>query len=214
MRQVVVLEPAGSVLVIRQTSLGGSGNVNSSPTGTNDTHALVNHAAVSTIASNDHNQNRIVVVRSSTSSTCMTSSADNHVSTNGNSNININTNINGNPGGISCKPSSKVGIGGGACKPNERNDHLRNEHKNQEGVANSNETNPAAGCRPRTSKEAVHENVVSDRKLDSADPISPKTVTLPHENGGTGTERSLTKVSTHHDGNGNCTQTALEFCTE
>lgn len=79
MRQVVVLEPAGSVLVIRQTSLGGggvatTGNVNSSPTGTNDTHALVNHAAVSTIASNDHNQNRIVVVRSSTSSTCMTSS--------------------------------------------------------------------------------------------------------------------------------------------
>lgn len=78
MRQVVVLEPAGSVLVIRQTSLGGggvatTGNVNSSSTGTNDTHALVNHA-VSTIASNDHNQNRIVVVRSSTSSTCMTSS--------------------------------------------------------------------------------------------------------------------------------------------
>jgi hypothetical protein len=75
MRQVVVLEPAGSVLVIRQTSLGSgvSGNVNSNP-GTNDTHALVNHAAVSTIASNDHNQNRIVVVRSSTSSTCMTSS--------------------------------------------------------------------------------------------------------------------------------------------
>jgi len=74
MRQVVVLEPAGSVLVIRQTSLSGTGNVNSSPTGTSDTHALVNHAAVSTIASNDHNQNRIVVVRSSTSSTCMTSS--------------------------------------------------------------------------------------------------------------------------------------------
>lgn len=80
MRQVVVLEPAGSVLVIRQTSLGGSGvpttgNVNSTNSAaTNDTHALVNHAAVSTIASNDHNQNRIVVVRSSTSSTCMTSS--------------------------------------------------------------------------------------------------------------------------------------------
>lgn len=79
MRQVVVLEPAGSVLVIRQTSLSGggvatTGNVNSSPTSTNDTHALVNHAAVSTIVSNDHNQNRIVVVRSSTSSTCMTNS--------------------------------------------------------------------------------------------------------------------------------------------
>lgn len=74
MRQVVVLEPAGSVLVIRQTSLGsGSGNVGVNSTGTNDTHALVNHA-VPTIASNDHNQNRIVVVRSSTSSTCMTNS--------------------------------------------------------------------------------------------------------------------------------------------
>lgn len=75
MRQVVVLEPAGSVLVIRQTSLGnGGGNVGTNSTGTNDTHALVNHAAVPTIASNDHNQNRIVVVRSSTSSTCMTNS--------------------------------------------------------------------------------------------------------------------------------------------
>lgn len=71
MRQVVVLEPAGSVLVIRQSSLG---NVGGNSTGTNDTHALVNHAAVPTIASNDHNQNRIVVVRSSTSSTCMTNS--------------------------------------------------------------------------------------------------------------------------------------------
>lgn len=75
MRQVVVLEPAGSVLVIRQTSLGNNGgNVGTNSTGTNDTHALVNHAAVPTIASNDHNQNRIVVVRSSTSSTCMTNS--------------------------------------------------------------------------------------------------------------------------------------------
>lgn len=104
--------------------------------------------------------------------------ADNHASTNGNGNINVNANINGNPGGISCgsiKPSSKVGVvGGGACKLNERNDHLRNERKNQDGVA-CNETNPtAAGCRPRTSKEAAHENVVvvTDRKLDGADPIS------------------------------------------
>lgn len=75
---MVVLEPAGSVLVIRQTSLSGGGgvpgNVNSNPVATNDTHALINHTAVSNpIASNDHNQNRIVVVRSSTSSsTCMT----------------------------------------------------------------------------------------------------------------------------------------------
>lgn len=75
MRQVVVLEPAGSVLVIRQTSLAG-GNANSGNPGgnPNDNHPLANHhAAVSTIASSDHNQNRIVVVRSS-SSTCMTSS--------------------------------------------------------------------------------------------------------------------------------------------
>ncbi|XP_070153866.1 calmodulin-binding transcription activator 2 isoform X3 [Polyergus mexicanus] len=171
MRQVVVLEPAGSVLVIRQTSLGNNGgNVGTNSTGINDTHALVNHAAVPTIASNDHNQNRIVVVRSSTSSTCMTNSADNHASTNGNNNINVNANINGNSGGISCKSSPKVGVGGGVCKPNERNDHLRNEYKSQD--ANSNEMNPAAGCRPRTSKEAAHENVVSDRKLDCADPIS------------------------------------------
>lgn len=82
MRQVVVLEPAGSVLVIRQTSLGsGSGNVGSNSTGTNDTHTLVNHAAVPTIASNDHNQNRIVVVRSSTSSTCMTNSVSDTIFT-------------------------------------------------------------------------------------------------------------------------------------
>ncbi|KMQ94031.1 calmodulin-binding transcription activator [Lasius niger] len=181
MRQVVVLEPAGSVLVIRQTSLGsGSGNVGVNSTGTNDTHALVNHA-VPTIASNDHNQNRIVVVRSSTSSTCMTNSADNHTSTNGNSNINVNANINGNPGGINCKPSSKVGVGGGVCKPNERNDHLRNEHKTQDGIVNSNETNPAAGCRPRTSKEAAHENVASDRKLDGADPISGRVPTIRYD---------------------------------
>lgn len=73
---MVVLEPAGSVLVIRQTSLGGNvatSNTNSNAGSNNahETHGLANHAAVSTIASNDHNQNRIVVVRSS-SSTCMT----------------------------------------------------------------------------------------------------------------------------------------------
>lgn len=76
MRQVVVLEPAGSVLVIRQTSLGsnvatGNANSNAGSNNAHETHGLANHAAVSTIASNDHNQNRIVVVRSS-SSTCMT----------------------------------------------------------------------------------------------------------------------------------------------
>lgn len=95
--------------------------------------------------------------------------------------------MNGNPGGISCKSSPKIGIGGGVCKPNERNDHLRNEYKSQD--ANSNEMNPAAGCRPRTCKEAAHENVASDRKLDGADPISgeyfrhysPVPLTIPND---------------------------------
>ena len=171
MRQVVVLEPAGSVLVIRQTSLGG--NVTTSNTNSNagsnnahETHGLANHAAVSTIASNDHNQNRIVVVRSS-SSTCMTTTADNHASANGN--VTVNANLNGKAGGIGNKASSKVGIGGGGSKANERNDHLRNDHKSQDGIGTG-ESN--SGCRPRTSKEAAHENVSLDRKLDGADPIS------------------------------------------
>ncbi|KOC66546.1 hypothetical protein WH47_08939 [Habropoda laboriosa] len=167
MRQVVVLEPAGSVLVIRQTSLGGNvatGNTNSNAGSNNahETHGLANHAAVSTIASNDHNQNRIVVVRSS-SSTCMTTTADNHSATNGNT---INANLNGNTVAIGNKTSTKAG--GGGTKSNERNDHLRNDHKSQEGIAG--ESN--SGCRPRTSKEAAHENVSLDRKLDGADPIS------------------------------------------
>lgn len=38
--------------------------------------------------------------------------------------------------------------------------------------------------------------------------VLKRMVMSPHENGGTGTEESLTKVSTHHDG------TALEFRTE
>ncbi|KAI4472381.1 hypothetical protein M0802_016881 [Mischocyttarus mexicanus] len=73
MRQVVVLEPAGSVLVIRQTSLSSGGGV----TGTNNSNLSGNNnlhdghtLSVSSNGSNDHNQNRIVVVRSS--STCMT----------------------------------------------------------------------------------------------------------------------------------------------
>ena len=60
-------------------------------------------------------------------------------------------------------------VGGGVSKSNERNDHLRNDHKSQDGIG---ESNP--GCRPRTSKEAAHENVPLDRKLDGADPISGK----------------------------------------
>lgn len=92
MRQVVVLEPAGSVLVIRQTSLGGGngsgvGNGGTGLANTNNSigvgsnhhnaheaHAALTNNGVSTaLAPSDHNQNRIVVVRSS-SSTCMTSS--------------------------------------------------------------------------------------------------------------------------------------------
>ncbi|KAF3429030.1 hypothetical protein E2986_13208 [Frieseomelitta varia] len=192
MRQVVVLEPAGSVLVIRQTSLGSNvatGNTNSNAGSNNahETHGLANHAAVSTIASNDHNQNRIVVVRSS-SSTCMTTTflrcnnkvpqktsnvfhqADNHSSANGN-NINVNGNLNGNTGAIGSKTSTKVVAGSGGSKSNERNDHLRNDHKSQDGIGTG-ESN--SGCRPRTSKEAAHENVSLDRKLDGADPISER----------------------------------------
>ncbi|OAD61059.1 hypothetical protein WN48_01127, partial [Eufriesea mexicana] len=172
MRQVVVLEPAGSVLVIRQTSLGSNvatSNTNSNAGSNNahETHGLANHGAVSTIASNDHNQNRIVVVRSS-SSTCMTTTADNHSSANGN-NVNVNGNLNGNTGAIGSKATTKVVVGNGASKSNERNDHLRNDHKSQEGIGTG-ESN--SGCRPRTSKEAAHENVSLDRKLDGADPIS------------------------------------------
>ncbi|KAK1122344.1 hypothetical protein K0M31_009566 [Melipona bicolor] len=177
MRQVVVLEPAGSVLVIRQTSLGSNvatGNTNSNAGSNNahETHGLANHAAVSTIASNDHNQNRIVVVRSS-SSTCMTTTADNHSSSaNGNNvNVNVNGNLNGNSGAIGSKTSTKVVAGSGGSKSNERNDHLRNDHKSQDGIGTG-ESN--SGCRPRTSKEAAHENVSLDRKLDGADPISGK----------------------------------------
>lgn len=94
MRQVVVLEPAGSVLVIRQTSLGSNvttGNTNSNAGSNNvhETHGLANHAAVSTIASNDHNQNRIVVVRSS-SSTCMTTTVSRLIRCNPWNEINLN----------------------------------------------------------------------------------------------------------------------------
>lgn len=78
MRQVVVLEPAGSVLVIRQTSPGSgvtsvttatnSSTISNNPHNVHDTHALTN-STVTSIASNDHNQNRIVVVRSASSMT-------------------------------------------------------------------------------------------------------------------------------------------------
>lgn len=101
--------------------------------------------------------------------------ADNHVSANGNGNVNVNANLNGNVAGIVSKASSKVGVGGGGggggSKASERNDHPRNDHKSQDGIGTG-ESN--AGCRPRTSKEAAHENVSLDRKLDGADPISGK----------------------------------------
>lgn len=62
MRQVVVLEPAGSVLVIRQHSLGSASSCATSQSTTTSSNALEATAA-NTPA--DHNQNRIVVVRSS-----------------------------------------------------------------------------------------------------------------------------------------------------
>ncbi|KAI4485372.1 hypothetical protein M0804_006877 [Polistes exclamans] len=183
MRQVVVLEPAGSVLVIRQTSLSNSGggggvtgasNVNLSANNNgHDGHTLANHVSVSSNACNDHNQNRIVVVRSS--STCMTTTVDENTSNNGNGNINVNANINGNStGSINCKTSATVGLGG-VSKSVERNDH-----KNQEGIVVGGGTTASAGavgesnsgCRIRTSKDAVHESVTIERKFDGADPIS------------------------------------------
>lgn len=119
--------------------------------------------------------------------------ADNHVSANGNGNVNgnvnvnvnvnvnaslnanlnsnLNANVNGNVAGIVSKTSLKVGVGGGGSKASERNDHPRNDHKSQDGIGTG-ESN--AGCRPRTTKEAAHENVSLDRKLDGADPISGK----------------------------------------
>lgn len=59
MRQVVVLEPAGSVLVIRQHSLAGCGGP-----GTAGCNALEAGANTTAAPGADHNQNRIVVVRS------------------------------------------------------------------------------------------------------------------------------------------------------
>ena len=96
--------------------------------------------------------------------------ADNHSSANGN-NINVNGNLNGNTGAIGSKTSTKAVASSGGSKSNERNDHLRNDHKSQDGIGTG-ESN--SGCRPRTSKEAAHENVSLDRKLDGADPISGK----------------------------------------
>ncbi|KAL2722757.1 calmodulin-binding transcription activator 2-like isoform X1 [Vespula squamosa] len=187
MRQVVVLEPAGSVLVIRQTSLsggggGGGGGGNNTNNNGHEGHTLANHVAVSSNASKDHNKNRIVVVRSS--STRMKTSVDDSTSPNRKGNINVNGKC---TGGINCKTSGTVVLGS-VSKSAERNDHLRNDHKNQEGIVvgggggGSSSSSVAAataaagesnsGCRPRTSKDAVHENVAIEKKFDGADPIS------------------------------------------
>ncbi|XP_057336302.1 calmodulin-binding transcription activator 2 isoform X1 [Microplitis mediator] len=139
MRQVVVLEPAGSVLVIRQTSLGPSA-VTSVTTTTNNTsiggcvtaanhhhhqhhNAHDNHHTVVsnnvTTVSNDQNQNRIVVVRSSSAS-CMTT-GENGILVNGNLNNNGNIVLNGNSV-INATKSSDIGSN---VKSSDRGDHRK-----------------------------------------------------------------------------------------
>ncbi|XP_066588029.1 calmodulin-binding transcription activator 2 isoform X2 [Prorops nasuta] len=157
MRQVVVLEPAGSVLVIRQTSIGGS-NSNIVSNGVHET--LANHA-VSSIATSDHNQNRIVVVRSSSTSTspCITTSADSSntvQSINGNVTLST-TGLNG----LNCK------VAGASPKPvksSERGD-VKNEPKGQEALTNGDSN---SGNRPRSARD----DVVVDRHIDASDTIS------------------------------------------
>ncbi|XP_033219330.1 calmodulin-binding transcription activator 1 isoform X3 [Belonocnema kinseyi] len=172
MRQVVVLEPAGSVLVIRQTSLGGGvtgvtanansivGSTNSQKT--NDSQALTNNT-VNNLVSNDHNQNRIVVVRSSSSS-CLTSSVDN-----GNSNINLNVSINGN-GNVNAKGNQ---IGSSiVIKAEDCNDPLRIDPCSQDVPGLSGESN--SGCRQKTSKESFQDNEKKPENVDvtsDGDPI-------------------------------------------
>ncbi|XP_031783340.1 calmodulin-binding transcription activator 2 isoform X2 [Nasonia vitripennis] len=89
MRQVVVLEPAGSVLVIRQHSLGSATTTNGSCATNQSTTASSN--ALEVTAANtpaDHNQNRIVVVRSSALQPPAATSAENNVNNNVNNNNN------------------------------------------------------------------------------------------------------------------------------
>lgn len=74
MRQVVVLKPAGSVLVMRQTSINQTANITTN--NTNNIRYNDNHLNNNTL--NDHNQNRIVVVRSSSTS-CMTTQVSCHI---------------------------------------------------------------------------------------------------------------------------------------
>ncbi|OXU27521.1 hypothetical protein TSAR_013596 [Trichomalopsis sarcophagae] len=91
MRQVVVLEPAGSVLVIRQHSLGSATTTNGSCATNQSTTASSN--ALEVTAANtpaDHNQNRIVVVRSSALQPPAVTSAENNVNNNNNNNKNNN----------------------------------------------------------------------------------------------------------------------------
>ncbi|XP_034950967.1 calmodulin-binding transcription activator 2 isoform X2 [Chelonus insularis] len=114
MRQVVVFEPAGSVLVIRQTSLGTSNVTNASNTvsntsvETNHHTQHENHTIPNCVVSTDQNQNRIVVIRSSSTS-CMNSTIDNGILFNNNNNFNNNGNVILNDNIINSKPSD-IGV--------------------------------------------------------------------------------------------------------
>ncbi|XP_074113727.1 calmodulin-binding transcription activator isoform X2 [Cotesia typhae] len=161
MRQVVVLEPAGSVLVIRQTSLGPSA-VTSVTTTTNNTsiggcvttgnHHHHNahdshHTVLSNNVTNDHNQNRIVVVRSSSTS-CMTT-GENGILVNGNLNNNGNIVLNGNSV-INASKSSDIGSNVKSC---DRGDH----RKVKDTVVGGN-ADVTTGNRQKSTKEiTIHE---------------------------------------------------------
>ncbi|XP_024947333.1 putative uncharacterized protein DDB_G0283051 isoform X2 [Cephus cinctus] len=158
MRQVVVLEPAGSVLVIRQTSLG---NGVTSVTTTSNTiagsnshggheHRPLANGTVSTLSANDHNQNRIVVVRSSSTSSCMTTLSDTNANGNGNCNANndkINQSI---------------------TKLSERNDHPRNDHHKNQQDGSNNRTEINSGHRQKI-KENSHDSMADSKsEVDQA----------------------------------------------
>ncbi|XP_012282752.1 calmodulin-binding transcription activator 2 isoform X2 [Orussus abietinus] len=160
MRQVVLLEPAGSVLVIRQTSLG-NGNSSAGSNGTTNETAGLSNGGVSALSASDHNQNRIVVVGTS-SATCMTSSSDPSVANgnvNGNVVVNGNATVNGKSSQVSA--TSKAGPGGASSKQNER------ELKNSDSGVESN-----SGSRQKPGKETSQESIGAERKSEAADVVA------------------------------------------
>ncbi|KAK0084484.1 hypothetical protein PV325_006934 [Microctonus aethiopoides] len=180
MRQVVVLEPAGSVLVIRQTSLGPSGvtsvttTTNPSLGGTNHHNGHDSHAISNGSVSNDHNQNRIVVVRSS-STTCMTSTLDNGLLINNNGNLKNNGNItiNGN-NVINVKSCDIVS---NAKQQTDRGDHRKVQDTGGGGGGDVNSINRQKSTKEIASHEHhqqqhQHGGGVTDGKTDGADTIS------------------------------------------